>query len=224
MSEFGVKSNYPANEKLSNGYNFFQWITRKKDVPTFWMRNITGNHAINTQEAMFLKERNCRIGLFLDDFSEQSIASKNGTVDAARAIQAVIDLNVPRYSGIAIFAFIPCDWNINHNWMISFARALCEKGYVPGFFGNTDSSKNFCFDRECGHFIHATHNVNHYCAVYGAPEPAPKAISNGWTPYAPSDLHPNQISLWCGDDVIAFKKIASEPVYAQNESVLNIFW
>ncbi len=224
MTSFGVKTTVQSNQILSNGYDLFHWVTRKRDVPAFWMRNLTGKNAVQADEVAFLKEKNCKVGFFLHDFSERAITSVDGTADAWRAIDAAIALKVPRYMGIAIFAVIPGDWNINHNWMMSFACHLCEKGYIPGFIGNTDSSKNFSFDRECGHFIHATGDVNHYCAVYGATEPGVKSMLNGWTPFAPSDLHPSQISLWCDNETIPFREIVSEPVYARSESVLSYFW
>lgn len=224
MIRFGVKTTVPSNQRLSNGYDLFHWVTRKRDVPAFWMRNLTGEKAVQSDEVSFLKTKNCKVGFFLHDFTERAITSGDGTAEAMRAIEAAIALNVPRYAGIAVFAVIPGNWNINHNWMMSFARRLCEKGYIPGFIGNTDSSKNFSFNRECGHFIQATYSVNHYRAVYGATEPSAKSMANGWAPFAPSDLDPSQISLWCDDEIIPFREIASEPVYAGSESVLQYFW
>ena len=221
--QFGIKTTVPSNQVLSNGYTLFQWITRKKDVPRFWLRNLTGKDAIKEDEILFLKEKNCKVGFFLNDFSEREIATNDGTEAALRAIKAAIALNIPRYAGIAIFIIVPKTWNINHNWMISFSRRLCEKGFIPGFMGNTDSSKNFSFDRECGHFLNATHSVTHYRAVFGATEPCTHSLQNGWTPFAPSDLTPDQIVLWCNDEPITFREIISEPVYAKDKSVFNHF-
>ena len=59
---FGVKSKIPSDMKLTNGYSLFDWIMRKKDVPEFWMRNITGESRITPDELAFLKNKGCQIG------------------------------------------------------------------------------------------------------------------------------------------------------------------
>lgn len=224
MIQYGVKSTFSADRKLTNGYDFFHWVIRRRTVPTFWMRNLTGENSLTIDETMFLKENGCKIGLFLNELSERKVSSRDGTFEAMLAVEAAKALGVPRYAGIAIFAEIQSEWSINHNWMIGFAKLLCERGFVPGFIGNTDSSKNFIFDRECGHYIHATGDVNHYCAVYGATEPSAQALENGWTPFAPSDLSPEKIGLWCNDKKIVFRDMIAETIYARDEAVMNCFW
>lgn len=44
----------------------------------------------------------------------------------------------------------------------NFVFYLCVLNGIPGFIGNTDSSKNFNFDRQCSHYVQATHDVGEY--------------------------------------------------------------
>ena len=107
--------------------------------------------------------------------------------------------------------------------MISFAQTISAKGYVPGFIGNTDSSKNFNFDRQCSHFVQATRDVNSFDAVFVATEPKCNDMPTEWTPYCPSALKPEDISLWsCG--TTTFDSTRVEDVYAGDEKNLDKLW
>ena len=153
---FGIESTYPSNGKLTNGYRLFDWVMRKQDVPRFWLRGITGEYGVTREEMAFLKANGCRTALVLNGLTER-IVSQNGAVpEAQRALEALRRLRVPSFSEIALFVRFAPNWSMNHNWMLSFAYTLCENGYIPGFIGNTDSSKRFRFDRECGHYKHAS--------------------------------------------------------------------
>ena len=125
--------------------------------------------------------------------------------------------------GIAIFALIQPQWSINHNWMISFAQTLTENGFTPGFIGNTDSSKNFNFDRQCGHFAQATKDVSQFGALYCATEPKLDKMPKTWSPYCPSAFKPEDMHLWaCG--FTKFGSIQIQDIYAKNEKTLAKMW
>lgn len=102
----------------------------------------------------------------MDDLTEAGISTNNGLPDALRTIQAAQELGVPVQQEIAIFANIRDDWSVNHNWMILYVQILQENGYVPGFIGETDSSLNFNFDRQCSHYVQSTRPVGQFDAVY----------------------------------------------------------
>ena len=123
----------------------------------------------------------------------------------------------------AIFAEIKPEWSVNHNWMILFAQTLAAMGYVPGFIGNTDSSKNFNFDRQCSHYVKATEGVNQFGAVYCATEPKRKGMPKKWAPYCPSALEPEDIHLWASGKT-TFCQFVVDDIYAQNEKVLANTW
>lgn len=221
---FGTASKYPANGKLTNGYRLFEWTMRKQNVPRFWMRGITGENCVTTEEMEFLKSNGCRTALVYDDLTER-IVSRNGAVpEAQRAIEALRKLRVPSFSNKALFVRFGSDWSMNHNWMLSFAYILRENGYVPGFMGNTDSSKRFCFDRECGHFYHASKAIGGYGAIFGATEPKNAFEPENWSPYCPSDFKQSDMLLWETGGMVVCGDVCADAVYARDDTVLSYFY
>lgn len=218
---FGVYSVTPINKKLKNGYTMYDWVMRQKGFPAFCMRTLDGENAITAEEIAFLQNKDCKIGLVIRDLTEAAVSAASGTQNALKAVEVAEELGVPQ--GVALFAEIRPEWSVNHNWMISFAQTVMANGYVPGFIGNTDSSKNFSFDRQCSHFVNATKDMNCFGAVYMATEPKLDSMSEEWTPYCPSALEPADISLWCCGST-TFDFIQVEDVYAKNERVLEMMW
>ena len=220
---FGVSSVVPLSKKLKNGYTMYDWIKRKKCFPAFCMRTLCGEEKITIEEIEFLKANDCKIGLVICDLTEAGVSGVNGTEDALKAADAAKKLGVQQNEGIALFAKIKPEWSINHNWMISFAQVIFANGYIPGFIGNTDSSKNFNFDRQCSHYVQATKDVNFYNALFMATEPKLDNVPEKWEPYCPSALDPEDISLWsCGTTTFDF--IGVEDIYAKDEKVLENMW
>lgn len=134
-----------------------------------------------------------------------------------KAVEAAKALGVPQNENVAIFAEIKPEWSVNHNWMISFAQTMANNGYLPGFIGNTDSSQNFNFDRQCSHFVQATKDENRFGAVFMATEPKFEIMPEEWMPYCPSALEPEEMHLWaCGKTV--FGQMTADDVYAKDEA------
>ena len=220
---FGVYSATPLNKKLKNGYTMHDWVMRQNGYPAFCLRSLTGDHAITVEEIDFLRQKDCRIGLIIRDLTEAQVSRTNGAEDGRRAAEAAKALGVPQHRGIAICVEIKPEWSVNHNWMIGFAYALSSAGYCPGFIGNTDSSKNFNFDRQCSHYVQATADTNGFGAVYGATEPKAESAPESWEPYCPSALNPEDIGLWvCG--TTTFDALTLDNVYARDEKVLANMW
>ena len=220
---FGISSASPLSKKLKNGYTMYDWVKRQKCFPAFCMRTLCGEDKITAEEIEFLKAKDCKIGLVIRDLTEAKVSGVNGTEDAIKAVEAAKELGVPQNEGIALFAEIKPEWSVNHNWMISFAQVISANGYVPAFIGNTDSSKNFNFDRQCSHFVQATKDVNCFSAVFMATEPKLDSVPTEWTPYCPSALEPEDISLWsCGTTTFDFIQV--EDVYAKDYKVLEKLW
>jgi len=220
---FGVNSAVPINKKLKNGYTMYDWVKRQNCFPAFCMRTLCGEDKITAEEIKFLRERDCKIGLVVRDLTEAKVSAANGVEDALRVVEAAKELGVPQNQGIALFAEIGYDWSVNHNWMISFARVVSVNGYVPGFIGNTDSSKNFNFDRQCSHFVQATRDVDCFGALFMATEPKLDRLLTEWTPYCPSALEHTDMHLWCCGTT-TFDFIQVEDVYARDEKVLENMW
>lgn len=219
----GVHSTEPLNQRLKNGYTMHDWVKRQKGYPFFCLRTLIGDDALTENEISFLRERKCKIGLLLCDFTEAQVSSNYDKGIAEKAVQAAKTLGVPQNEGIAIFAEIRPEWSVNHNWMLSFAHQLVMNGYLPGFIGNTDSAKNFVFDRQTSHYVQATVETNGFGAVYGATEPKPDGAPEEWSPYCPSALNPEDMSLWvCGTTTFDADQV--EIAYAQDEKVLEKFW
>ena len=220
---FGVNSATSINKKLKNGYTMYDWVKRQKCFPAFCMRTLCGEESITVEEMEFLKSKNCKVGLVIRSLTETKVSGTYGTEDALKAIAAANKLGVPANAGIALFAEIKPEWSVNHNWMITFAQTISANGYVPGFIGNTDSSKNFNFDRQCSHFVQATKESNHFGAVFMATEPKCKGVPKAWEPYCPSALESEDMQLWsCG--TTTFDLIRVEDVYAKDEKVLAKMW
>lgn len=220
---FGVNSTAPANERLKNGYTLYDWVMRQNCFPSFWMRTLTGKNVISEDEIEFLREKDCKIGLVIRDLTEVQVSSVNGAEDALRAIEAAKMLGVPQNKGIVLFAEIKPEWSVHHNWMMGFADVLVSDGYVPGFIGNTDSSDNFNFDRQCSHYVQATAEVNQFGAIYCATEPKMSEIPDKWCPYCPSALEPEDMHLWeCGRTT--FGELAVDDIYARDTKVVEQMW
>ncbi len=221
--EFGVSSNTPSNTKLSNGYTLYDWVMRQRCFPAFWGRPISGENAITKEEVAFLKENNCKILLLFNDFSEVQISSNNGENEAMHVISKIAELNVPQLDNIAVAVDIPSEWSINHNWMLSFANVLNSYGFVPAFIGNTDSSKNFNFDRQSSHYIHAIGAEKPFETLFGAKEPGVEGVPMEWAPYAPSAMTSEDIKLWQFGKMY-FKDIEISEQYIINNNVLDFMW
>ena len=215
---FGAKSKAPANTKLTNGYTLYDWAARQNCFPAFWGRSISGGNKITEEEIEFLKERDCKIALIFDDLTELGVSSKNGVNDAVKAVLAAKEFGVSEDEEIVILAEIRDDWNVNRNWMISFASVLEDNGYIPGFIGNTDSSLNFNFDRQCSHF--AILGMN---ALFGATKPEIEGEIEEWTPYCPSAMTPDRISLW-QNKTLGLNGVEYDAFYARDNAVLNHMW
>ena len=220
---FGVDSNLPANTKLTNGYDLYSWVMRMHGFPAFWGRNISGENHITKEEVSFLQKKRCKIALVFNELTEADISKADGTQEALKAIKAINALGVPKHEGIAVFAYIHPDWSVSHNWMISFARVITNHGFIPGFIGNTDSSKNFSFDRQYGHFVHATDAQNNYNAVIWAQEPKFEGEPSEWSPYCPSVCTPEQISLW-QTGTITYREKNVNVSYAKDKTALMYMW
>jgi hypothetical protein len=222
---FGAESKEAATARLANGYDLFSWAMRRKNVPAFWGRSISGVNRLTFEEIEFLRGQNCKLALIFDELTEAGIARQNGSDDAMRAAEAARSLGVPENMGTALFAYIRGDWNVNHNWMISYAYTLIENGYIPGFIGNTDSSENFNFDRECSHYVQFMGDIGQNRTVYWATEPKSAGESDEWSPYCPSELSPEQIHLWSGSCIYYNDSaLQANTVYARDESVMQFMW
>ena len=220
---FGVNSATPINKKLKNGYTMYDWVKRQKCFPAFCMRTLCGEDKITAEEIEFLKDKDCKIGLVIRDLTEAEVSGINGTEVAIKAVETAKELGVPQNEGIALFAEIKPEWSINHNWMISFAQVIFANGYVPGFIGNTDSSKNFNFDRQFSHFVQATRDVDCFGTILAATEPKCESIPDYWKTYCPSAIEPDDIKLWvCGTTTFDFQQV--EDVYAKDDKVLDNMW
>ena len=221
--KFGVRSATPINKKLKNGYTMYEWVMRQRGFPAFCMRTLDGDNKITTEEITFFREKDCKVGLVICDLTEAAVSATSGTQNALKALEVAEELGVPQNKGIVLFAEIKPEWSVNHNWMISFAQTVKANGYVPGFIGNTDSSKNFNFDRQCSHFVQATKELNCFDAVYMATEPKCTGQPEVWAPYCPSALEPDDISLWCCGTT-TFDSQQVEDVYAKDDKVLETMW
>lgn len=222
-TKFGVYSATPINKRLKNGYTMYDWVKREKCFPAFCMRTLSGKDKITAREIEFLKVKDCKIGLVIRDLTEARVSRISGTEDAVKAVEAAKELGVPQNVGIALFAEIRPEWSVNHIWMFSFAQTLSANGYICGFIGNTDSSKNFNFDRQCSHFVQATGDVDSFGTIFMATEPKLDTMPEKWEPYCPSALEPESISLWaCGKTTFGPNEI--EDVYAKDDKVLEHMW
>ena len=219
---FGAYSNQAVNTKLSNGYDLFHWVMRKNCFPSFWARNLQGTTRLTKEEIMYLRQNNCRIVPVLNGLSETEVAQADATIQAKRAVQELHRLGVPDEGRIAVMAYLHPRWCINHNWMLSYASNILSEGYLPGFIGNTDSSVNFSFNREMGHFFRAARANGILTPVVWASEPK-MSLPNEWLPYCCSDMTRQEISFWqygeekCGEET-------AQIVLARDKFVLANTW
>lgn len=219
---FGVDSKTPANTTLTNGYNLYEWVMRMSCFPSFWGRNINGINSLSAEEIIFLKKKRCKIACMFTDFTEAEISGNSGFKEGIKAVEAAKRLSIPQNLNIALFAEIPSHWSVNHNWMISFAKVLIDNGYVPGFIGNTDSSDNFNFGRQCSHYVQAKDFTSRYVTLYWSAAPKYDFDPDIWASYAPSQLLPHDMHLWQYGS-IAFHKIIANKNYMLDKITLKYF-
>ena len=220
---FGVTSGDSPETLLTNGYQLYDWVVRMNQFPAFWGRGILGNQAVSREEIEFLHKKNCKVVLIHNDLTEAAVSTNDGYQEAIRAVETAGELGAPKDNGIALFAEFGSDWSLHHNWMMSYAQAVTDNGYIPGFIGNTDSSLNFNFDRQYSHYINATREMKGYEAVCWATEPKMQGELCAWNPFCPSALQPNEISLW-STGRIRLNQITAEEVYARDAQVLSCMW
>lgn len=217
---FGVSSDTPSNKRLKNGYTLYDWVMRQKGFPLFWGRTISGENAIDEEEIRFLRDKDCKVLLVVRELTEREVSATSGFDSAKRAIKALEALNITSNQEVAIIAEIKPEWSVNHNWMISFAQIISSHGFIPGFIGNTDSSKNFNFDRQCSHYVQATQDTEQYGAIYCATEPKCDGAPEEWLPFCPSALEPENMQLWaCGET--KFGNIKVDDIYAKDSKILE---
>lgn len=215
---FGAKSDVPADTRLSNGYTLFDWAVRKNGFPEFFARNISGENALTKEEMSFLAKKNCKILFVFNDVTELEVAGNDGTNSAMRAVAAMRNLEVPEDEKIAVIAEIKDDWIVNRNWMYTFAKEVEKSGFYYGFIGNTDSSDNFSFDKECSHY-----GIIGISPVLCATKPENYDEITTWKPYAPSAYIPEDIQLWQTGEV-GLNGISYKVVYARDESILDCMY
>lgn len=220
---YGADSVVPVNTRLTNGYTLFDWVMRMSCYPSFWGRTLLGDMTVTTDEIEFLHRQKCKVGFIVNNFSETEISSNEDVEKAMLAIKAMDKLGIPRDQGITIFAYINPDWCVNHNWMLSFAYQIAKNGYVPGFIGNTDSSLNFNFGRQCSHYVQANNKYYHIPTVYWATEPKLNFEPSLWVPYAPSQLLPQDMHLW-NYGRINFHNICVQKSYMRDKSIMQSFF
>ncbi len=221
---FGARSDTPAHTRLTNGYDLFGWVMRMQNIPSFWGRILSGEHRTTPEEADFLREKGCKLALIFDELTERGVSATDGTGDALRAVEAARALAVPEGNGIALFADIKETWSVNHNWMITYANNLLSNGYVPGFIGNTDSSKNFNFNRQCSHYVQFMEDTARINTAYWATQPEVSGEPEEWAPYCPSALSQERIDLWSNLDQITFGDMTVKTVYIRDKDVLRFLW
>lgn len=219
---YGVSSNLEANLKLSNGFQTYDWIVRKNRFPQFWGRSIDGSCRIQREEIEFLHGKNCRIALIYNGATEEGACSLYGVEDGVCAVEAAQSLGVPSGEGYAIFAKIQPEWQVWENWIYGFAETVSEAGFVPGFIANTDSSINCSFDRSYNRFLEISREEDHFGCLVWATEPKQEE-PEVWMPFCPSDITPDQISLWQASSV----ECGGQPIeenWLRNEEILQYMW
>lgn len=221
---FGVTTKEAANTTLSNGYDLHSWVMRMKGFPAFWGRSLSGKNRITPEEKAFLTEKSCKTALILDSLTEAQVSANNGSLEALCAVKAARELGVPANKKIALSAYIGSDWSVNHNWMISYAHTLLDNGYIPGFIGNTDSSQNFNFGRQCSHYVQFMRDIAKNQTIYWATEPKPKKTPPKWQPFCPSALTPGKIHLWKTGEEVQYGETALPLSYARDELVTRHMW
>lgn len=222
---YGVSGEHPANIKLTNGYDLFHWVMRMSSPPSFWGRNMAGENRLTKEEIDFLHKNYCGIALIYNGLTEAEVSEKNGVEDGLRAVGAARSLGVPANKDIALFAEIGEEFSINHNWMIGFANAILDNGYIPGFIANTDSSKNFNFGRQCSHYTQFMKDIARKSTAYWATQPKNEKVPTEWAPFCPSQLTPQNMDVWRTAKQINYgEDITVTTDYIKDESFDRFIW
>lgn len=228
MYIYGVKSKFSPTEKLGKKHNLFSWVTRMNKQPSFWAGYISGDNKITKEQIDFLHKNKCKACFIFNEFDELSIGMDDGIPSGILAVQRALSLGIPQNKNIAIFAEIPYDWNVNHNWMLGYALALKKYGYIPGFIGNTDSSINYTFGRQCSHYAQAVKSMVPELSdtIYWSTQPIIFKQPEKWEPFCPSELLPADMALWsCGNKIIYRSNgIYANEIYTRDKHIIDFMW
>lgn len=197
---FGVNSKFSADVILQNNLTLFEWVTRNKQYPSFWGRNIAGDNSLTKEEIAFLHGKGCKISLIYPACDETSTQEK-GEVVARKITSIAFELGVP--GNTAVFLEIPEESNATTDFLRGYAKGMIFDGYVPGFKANTDAI--YGFDREFSRGMRIDRELFSKCLVW-AVAPSLEEYDrittthlihpDNWVPYVPSGITRKDIALW----------------------------
>ena len=197
---FGVDSRFSAEDILQNNITMFEWVSRNKLRPNFWIRNIAGENALTKQKIKFLHKKGCKIGLLYSsaDAKETEI---HGKTLAQKVSDAATKIDVP--GGTAIFIEIEETEKTTKEFLAGFIGELALSGYYPAFQVNTDA--RYIFDREFSRGMQMNEQLFSKCIIW-AVSPSLKEYDgmttthfihpDEWKPFAPSCITREDIAVW----------------------------
>lgn len=197
---FGVDSRFSAEDILQNNIKMFEWVSRNKLRPNFWIRNIAGENALTKEEIKFLHKKGCKIGLLYSS-ADAKETEKQGKTLAQKVAQAAAKLNIP--GGVAIFLEIEETEKTTKEFLAGFIGELELSGYYPAFKVNTDAK--YTFDREFSRGMQMNEQLFSKCIIW-AVSPSLKEYDgmttthfihpDEWKPFAPSCITREDIAVW----------------------------
>ena len=147
----------PAKSKILWGIDstesitqdFINHIRRTYGDPDFFGRYLGGKYGMTDQEVKIAHRNNIKILVIDQNFGNQDtsdlIGKANGHAAADTSSKNAQDLHIPK--GVAIFANIERDTNVDSDWLIGWFEGLNAKGYKAGYYANTrygDFPKAYC--------------------------------------------------------------------------------
>lgn len=198
---FGTDCVAPADERLQNNLELFEWMVRNKEYPVFCGRNITGADCLTPEEAVFLHTKGVKIAAVFPPDSGEMLTETEGRLCAYRAVLRAAELKIP--GKCAIFLDIRNDTPVSAGFLYGYASALTREGYVPAFRADTDA--NSAFAREFSRGTELYPELSDTCLVWATSPILPEYDSmtsshfispDNWNPCAPAGTESSRIAIW----------------------------
>lgn len=195
MTFFGIDTESNVNTLLQNNITLLDWIRKSKGFPYFVGRWINGHDPLTKDEIDYIKSIGSNVIPIIrpeDSLSYDSLSEKT--------VSILKELNFEK--GTVVFLTIGSN-DMPSECLIAFAKGIIDKGYIPGFYADTDSY--YEFDHQFSIAYQDDETTMKKCKIWAlSPEmeeffetrtshnPQP----DFWGPFAPSCLSKEQISFW----------------------------
>lgn len=105
--------------------------------PSLFAQNESGFNELAKAGLELQEKKNCRLGLVIDDITENIVISTDGNAYGVRSVSQANELGFTNNQGTFVFVQINPSWIINEKWKRTFQTYLYSKGFCPVFINRS---------------------------------------------------------------------------------------